>query len=119
MRADRRSVAHRPCHREMTRIPRRTMRSSPMWALAGFHLATGVRLSLRAAVPLVTLLVAAVGIEQEPAAMLTRLAQGFAGDPGDPTILVVFFLVFTALPSWAAPRVTRGLSGWIRHLPAD
>lgn len=90
-----------------------------MTAMLRFHLGSGVRLSLRAFVPLMTVGVAVIGLDAQPAEMLARLARGLGGRPGDPATLIVLFVLSTAIASWAAPRVTRGLGGWPRHLPVS
>ena len=84
-------------------------------ALLRFHLHVGARLAMRAFVPV---LVAAV-------AGITLLGQDFLrsfsvllwgpGSRGGSGALIAGLCAFSA--ALAAPRVCRGLDGWLRHLP--
>jgi hypothetical protein len=90
----------------------------PATAVLRFHLRVGVRLSLHAMVPLLVPFIAMVGTAPSPSAFLAALALSLATSATAPAILAVFSAVFLGTASWAAPRLTHGLDGWIRHLPA-
>lgn len=88
-------------------------------ALLRFHLATGARIALRASVPLAAVFVVAVGLSEEPELALRRLAARVAADPPDAALALGLLALAVGLAGWASPRVTLGLGGWIRHLPAS
>jgi hypothetical protein len=98
----------------------REMKPAPrLRAITAFHFRVGSRLAIRALVPFSALVVAAIGSDAEPGAALSRLASGVAGRAFDPGLAGMLLLSALAIASWASPRVTQGLTGWIRHLPAD
>ena len=84
-------------------------------ALLRFHLHVGSRLALRALLPTVA---AAVGglffLGDDFFVSFARLLFG-PGSTGGAGVLIA--LSGVAMASIAAPRVCRGLSGWMRHLP--
>ena len=89
---------------------------NPAFAFFLFHLHVGTRLALRAFVPLVGAVFALFYILKPEfflSLMGTLLQTGFLLS-GLPT---TFFILIVA--GLAARRVCLGLSGWIRHLPAD
>ncbi|MBI3449310.1 MAG: hypothetical protein HY049_10395 [Acidobacteria bacterium] len=92
---------------------------SGVGAILRFHLGVGVRLASHAAAPLVGVAVAWVGLAEFPGDVLAAVAQGLAAPGSDPAASWTFAVVLLALATWAAPRVTTGLGGWIRHLPAS
>jgi len=92
---------------------------SGVGAIFRFHLGVGVRLASHAAAPLVGVAVAWVGLQEFPGAVLAAIAQGLVAPGVDPATRWIFAAFLLALATWAAPRVTTGLAGWIRHLPAS
>jgi hypothetical protein len=85
--------------------------------LLRFHLRVGVRLAMRTAAPAIGLPVVALLLQQEPAgAAVVFLAWLFAA-PGNAASGLAVGVVALALAGWAAPRVTSGMAGWMRHLP--
>ena len=95
------------------------MPSNPGIALWLFHLRVGARLALRSSALLFSALLAAVMFDMYPAAVVQGLALGLFGarpDAGEQMMVACLALL---LALWAAPRVTEGLRGWIRHLPAS
>lgn len=89
--------------------------SAPGAALLRFHLHVGSRLALRALMPTVA---AAVGglflLGDDFFVSFARLlfGEGSAGGSG-----VLIALAAVGFASIAAPRICRGLGGWMRHLP--
>jgi hypothetical protein len=95
--------------------------SSPFRALARFHLAAGARL---AAVVLAPAFAAGFGagmlLGVDFLNSLARLLYGSDGPhPAGASGAIWIGAVAIGAAHTAAPRVCRGLSGWMRHLPAD
>ena len=88
-------------------------------AVIRFHLLAGVRLALRAMVPILIPFIAAVGLSPSPSAFMAAIAVSTATNATDPGILFALAAVSIGITTWAAPRLTHGLDGWIRHLPAS
>ena len=88
-----------------------------MIALLRFHLAAGARVALAAAVPLAGIAVVAVGMQENPARVLEVIAAAIAGPSPSFGAMAGLSLAALGLALWAAPRVTLGSDGWIRHLP--
>jgi energy-converting hydrogenase Eha subunit E len=88
-----------------------------MTALLRFHLAAGARIALAAAVPLAGIAVVAVGMQENPAGALEQIARSIAGPAPSLGAVGALSLACLGLALWAAPRVTLGSDGWIRHLP--
>jgi len=87
-----------------------------MKALLLFHLRVGVRVAVRSFVPLFAAVLWLIMIQMDPEALVSMLAQGtFAPHPSVRHLLPVAIVAFL-LPLWAAPRLSLGLGGWIRHL---
>jgi hypothetical protein len=86
-------------------------------ALLRFHLAAGARFALVAAVPLVGIAVVAIGMQENPAGVLEQIATSIAGPAPSLGAIAALSLAALGLALWAAPRVTLGSDGWIRHLP--
>jgi hypothetical protein len=90
-------------------------RGEQILALLRFHLHVGARLALRALMPTVA---AAVGgfflLGDDFVVSFARLLFG-PGSTGGSGVLIGFAAIGFA--STAAPRVCRGLGGWMRHLP--
>ena len=91
---------------------------SALRAVLIFHLRVGVRLSLRAAAPMLGLFVAAVGLSDQPDAFLAGIAATVAAPASSPVVGAILAALALSITAWAAPRLTHGLDGWIRHLPA-
>lgn len=88
-----------------------------MIALLRFHLASGARVALIAAVPLAGIAVVGVGLQQYPVSVLEDIAAPIAGPSPSFFAMLVVSALALALALWAAPRVALGSDGWIRHLP--
>lgn len=88
-------------------------------ALSRFHLAGGVRLCLRATVPMVGVGVAAVGIQAEPAAALAAFCRAVAGPGFDSAVAACELGLAGLIASWARHRLAPAQGSWIRHLPAS
>ncbi|HZF13112.1 MAG TPA: hypothetical protein VFE33_30340 [Thermoanaerobaculia bacterium] len=83
-------------------------------ALVRFHLRVGARLALIVFAPVVAFACGAAGFFELP--FLRHLAATlFTG--GSSGLLVA--LLALGVAGMAAPRVCRGLDGWVRHLPAS
>ena len=86
----------------------------PSPALVRFHLQVGARLALRVLAPVVAFACGAAGFFEKD--FLRNLSTTlFTG--GSSGLLVAAAALGVA--GTAAPRVCRGLSGWVRHLPAS
>jgi hypothetical protein len=88
-------------------------------ALARFHLHVGARLAMRAAAPLAGVPVVALLLQHDPSAAVRASAAWLLGPAGGPAAGLVVALAALTLAAWATPRVTAGLGGWPRHLPAS
>jgi hypothetical protein len=86
-------------------------------ALLRFHLASGARVALAAAVPLAGVAVVAAGLQENPAKSLEQLATSIAGRSFSWSAIAGMSALAFWLALWAAPRVTLASAGWIRHLP--
>ena len=86
--------------------------------LLRFHLKSGVRLAMRAGIPAAALLTAAVGLSPHPGATLRLVADDLASRDGSLGAGLILILVATGMATWAAPRISHGVQGWMRHLPA-
>jgi len=87
-----------------------------MKALLLFHLMVGVRVAVRSFAPLFCAILIAIMINMYPAALVIHVALGlFVPRPVLTDLLPVIVISFL-LPAWAAPRLTLGLNGWMRHL---
>jgi len=92
---------------------------SAIGAVLRFHARVGVRLSLRAAAPLIGIFVAVIGLADLPESFLLGIAASLVAPGVDPIGATVLAALALTLTGWAAPRIAHGLGGWIRHLPAD
>ncbi len=94
-----------------------TRPGSALLPLLRFHFAVGARLAMRALVPMIA---AAFG-----AGMLlgtdfvTSMARVLFGDKASGGSAVLLAAIFLGGAAEAAPRVCRGLGGWVRHLPVS
>jgi len=89
-----------------------------MRALLLFHFKVGARIAAQSFAPLFCAILALIMLQVNPGAVVIALALGlYARQPSLFTLTVVAALaLFMAFR--AAPRITQGLGGWIRHLPA-
>jgi hypothetical protein len=90
---------------------------SPALPLLRFHFAVGARLAMRALVPMVAAAFGAgmlLGTD-----FLTSMAHVLFGERASGGSAVLLAAVFLGGAMEAAPRVCRGLGGWIRHLPVS
>ena len=85
-----------------------------------FHLTSGVRLSLRAAAPLVGAVVLVVGLSPNPGASFEALAVQLTTTrvPGSPAPAAAAALCFV-LAFAACRRLTPAVRGWLLHLPVS
>jgi hypothetical protein len=90
---------------------------SPLLPLLRFHFAVGARLAMRLLVPVITAAFGAgmlLGTD-----FLTSLSRVLYGSKASGGTAVLFAAVLLGGAMEAAPRVCRGLSGWLRHLPVS
>ncbi|HEY4561639.1 MAG TPA: hypothetical protein VIJ36_01590 [Thermoanaerobaculia bacterium] len=93
------------------------MARSPLLPLLRFHFAVGTRLAMRLLVPLIAAAFGAgmlLGVD-----FVTSLAHVLFGSQASGGTAVLFAAVMLGAAAEAAPRVCRGLSGWLRHLPVS
>jgi hypothetical protein len=90
-----------------------------MTPLIRFHLRTSVRLALAAAVPLAGVFTVGIGMDPYPGQAVAAIARAVAGWPPTPNAVLAVVALSLSLAWWAAPRVTLGSEGWIRHLPVS
>src|SRR5438128_6917760 len=92
-----------------------------MNALLLFHCRAGVRLGLRASAAIFAAIVAWI-IFQDSAQIVTFVndlaRSAFAPRPAIVDVAPILCLAFL-LPAWAVGRLSRGLNGWLRHLPVS
>jgi len=87
--------------------------------LLRFHLAAGVRVALRATVPVASLVIALVVFTKSGVAIFSALGALFFAPGVSPVAAMAATLVCMAFAGWSSRWVTSGLWGWIRHLPAS
>lgn len=86
-------------------------------ALLRFHFAVGARLAMRLLLPVITAAFGAgmlLGTD-----FLTSMGRVLFGRGASGGAAVLFAAVFLGGAAEAAPRVCRGLGGWLRHLPVS
>ncbi|HEY2736883.1 MAG TPA: hypothetical protein VGK45_00675, partial [Thermoanaerobaculia bacterium] len=84
-------------------------------ALLRFHLHVGTRLAMRTFVPVLVAAVAGIMLlGKDFLASFSVLLWGPGSSGGSGVLIAAFCYVAAAS---AAPRVCRGLDGWLRHLP--
>lgn len=88
-------------------------------ALIRFHVAGGARVASRNAVVTICLILFVLGSAPDPLILLRRLALGLAADGVAGGPLVAVAILAYAIAREAVPRLTLGLGGWTRSLPAD
>ena len=93
--------------------------STPTIALLTFHVKAGSRLAMRTGVPAAAAFTVGIGLSPDPGAALRLVANDLASSSGSFVMGAVLALVAAGMTTWAAPRVSHGVDGWVRHLPAD
>ncbi|HTG33973.1 MAG TPA: hypothetical protein VLB76_13670 [Thermoanaerobaculia bacterium] len=93
------------------------MTRSPLPALLRFHFAVGARLAMRLLVPVIATAFGA-GMLLGPD-FLNSISHVLFGARASGGTSVLFAAVFLGGAAEAAPRVCRGLGGWLRHLPVS
>ena len=93
------------------------MTRSPLPALLRFHFAVGARLAMRLLVPVIAAAFGA-GMLLGPD-FLNSISHVLFGARASGGTSVLFAAVFLGGAAEAAPRVCRGLGGWLRHLPVS
>jgi hypothetical protein len=88
-----------------------------MRALLLFHCRVGARIAAQSFAPLFCTILALIMLNVDPAGMVIGLAMGLYGLPSSTFMLAAVAGLALFMSIRAAPRVTQGLSGWIRHLP--
>jgi hypothetical protein len=87
-----------------------------MKALLLFHLRVGARVAMRSFIPVFVAIIFLIMFQNDPSAVATRLALTvFAPHPSRGGLLLIAALAIL-FPLWAAPRLSLGLNGWMRHL---
>ena len=56
-------------------------------------------------------------LQMDPAGAVSGYARSLFSSAPAPSVLTTVALLTFLLPVWAAPRLSLGLSGWMRHLP--
>ncbi|HEV3214677.1 MAG TPA: hypothetical protein VGZ27_03095 [Vicinamibacterales bacterium] len=89
-----------------------------MSALLLFHLGAGVRVAIRACALTFCAIVAWVTLyASDPTAIVLGFAKAaFSSRPAIQSVVPLVGLALL-LPAWAAPRLSSGVNGWLRHLP--
>jgi hypothetical protein len=90
---------------------------SPLLPLLRFHFAVGARLAMRALVPMIAAAFGAgmlLGTD-----FLTSFAHVLFGARSSGGSAVLIAAMFLGSAVEAAPRICRGLGGWMRHLPVS
>jgi hypothetical protein len=92
--------------------------SSAVLHLLRFHLRAGGRVALRMLAPIPAALVAGAVLYGSPVVVVGSVGKLFC--PPRPSLLagLACLLLAWLLASWAAPRISLGIAGWLRHLPA-
>jgi hypothetical protein len=87
-------------------------------SLFRFHVAGGGRVASRNAIATICAIIIVLGSAPDPLVWLKFLALGVAGAGHDSGPLIGLTLIALALSFEAVPRLTLGLGGWTRSLPA-
>ncbi len=88
-------------------------------AILFFHVRVGGRLALQSFTPLFSAFLVLIVLQMYPAAFIAMIARSLYGKPPSTGALFMLAALSFTLPAWAAPRISHGLNGWIRHLPVD
>ena len=94
------------------------MTSQPL-ALVRFHVSGGARVASRNAIATICAIIIVLGSAPDPLLWLRFLALGVAGAGSGSGPLIGLVVIAYALAQDAVPRLTLGLGGWTRSLPAD
>ena len=95
------------------------MPTSRRWpALILFHIGGGARVASRNAIATISVIIIVLGSAPDPWVWLRFLALGVAGAGFGSGPLIGLAAIATALARDAVPRLTLGLGGWTRSLPA-
>lgn len=86
--------------------------------LLRFHLGAGVRVAWRTLVPVAVGVTAASVVAGDARVVLAAIAALFAPPAPSVAAALVLMTVCAGAAAAAAPRLTTGLTGWMRHLPA-
>ena len=90
-----------------------------MRALLIFHLKAGVRVAVRSFALLFSSLLGLVMLDMNPAAVMVNFAVAiYSRHPSVANLAPVVAIAFL-MPRLAAPKLSHGLNGWIRHLAYD
>lgn len=88
-----------------------------MIALLLFYLRAGTRVAIKSFAPLFCAIIAAIILNMYPAELIANLARGLFRERPAFGDIVPFAVLGFALPLLGAPRIVRGCSDWLRHLP--
>jgi hypothetical protein len=88
-------------------------------AMIRFQLASGTRLSIRSAVPLLGAIVIAIGVSPDAGSTLKKLVLGVSTGREGIGASLVLAAMLVGVSEWALPRLRPATGGWIRHLPID
>jgi hypothetical protein len=91
---------------------------SAVRSLVLFHLAGGARVASRNAIATIGAIIIVLGSAPDPWLWLRFLALGVAGTGFGSGPLIGLTAIAFALARDAVPRLTLGLGGWTRSLPA-
>ena len=93
--------------------------SSPSFSLVRFHTSAGARVASRNAIVTICLIIIVLGSAPDPLVLLRRLALGVVADGAGSGPLIGLTAIAYAIARDAVPRLTLGLGGWTRTLPAN
>jgi hypothetical protein len=82
-----------------------------------FHFRVGVRIAAQSFAPLFCAILALIMLNVNPAGMVIGLATALYAPRPSLFILALIAALALFMSFRAAPRITQGLGGWIRHLP--
>jgi hypothetical protein len=82
-----------------------------------FHIVVGARVAMRSFAVLFCAIIAWFMLQMDPAGAVSDYARSLFSCPPTSSDLTTVALLTFLLPAWAAPRLSLGLSGWMRHLP--
>lgn len=91
----------------------------PTATLVLFHLQSGGRVALRSVIPLAGGIVAAGVLAGSPLIVLAPVASILFPEGHSSAAAAAAVALFVLTFKWLGPRLTRGLNGWMRHLPAS
>jgi len=102
----------------MWHCPGRACHVNAVRSLVLFHLAGGARVASRNAIATIGVIIIVLGSAPDPWLWLRFLALGVAGTGFGSGPLIGLTAIACALARDAVPRLTLGLGGWTRSLPA-